>query len=86
MNQDLEQRIRRFIEEEVLATSSWGTLGSTTPLLSGILDSLSIRSVASFLEDEFGMEIEPRDFTPRNFGTIAALAELVRARTGDAPT
>jgi acyl carrier protein len=59
------------------------TLDEQTPLLSsGILDSLGILQLMSFLADELGIEIADDDFTLDNFETMGALLAFVRRRKG----
>lgn len=49
-----------------------------TPLLtSGLLDSLGIVKLLSFIEDEFDTEIDDSDFDPENFETLASIAKLI---------
>lgn len=58
-------------------------LDENTPLLSsGILDSLSILHLMSFLGQELGIEIEDEDFTLDNFETIGSLLTFMRRRKG----
>lgn len=58
-------------------------LTEETPLLaSGILDSLGILQLMSFLSDELGIEIDDDDFTLDNFETIGSLIAFVQRRQG----
>lgn len=58
-------------------------LTDETPLLSsGVLDSLAILQLMSFLSDELGIEIADDDFTLDNFETVGALLAFVRRRKG----
>lgn len=53
-------------------------LGPDDSLLErGILDSLAIVKLLSFLEEEFDVEIDDADFDPDNFETINSIAKLV---------
>lgn len=50
----------------------------TTKLLDEhTLDSLSMITLVSELEDEFDVEISARDIVPENFQTVGAIAELI---------
>jgi acyl carrier protein len=46
-------------------------------LSSGLLDSLAIVKLLSYLEDEFDVEIDDADFDPENFETINSIAALI---------
>ncbi len=78
---DAPDRIKRFIEQEVLL-GEVTKLENDTPLLTGMIDSFGLMQLVSFLEDEFGIEIDPRDMTPEHFGTVDHMVTLVRQRSG----
>ncbi|MEA5143355.1 MAG: phosphopantetheine-binding protein [Oscillibacter sp.] len=44
----------------------------------GLLDSLSLLTLVSELEDAFGIEITPTDLIPANFNSAAAMWEMVQ--------
>lgn len=44
---------------------------------SGHLDSLSLLTLVSELEDEFGIEITPVDLVPENFNSAAAMWAMI---------
>jgi acyl carrier protein len=48
----------------------------------GVIDSLGIMHLVSFLENEYGVTVDDEELTPDNFATIGALANLVKAKTG----
>lgn len=43
----------------------------------GLLDSMAIVKLISFLEERFGVELSDDEFDPDNFETLTAIAELV---------
>jgi len=47
-----------------------------------IIDSLGIFSVVGFIEERFGVAIDPEDVTIENFETIDAIASLIATRLG----
>lgn len=54
-----------------------------TPLLeSGILDSLGILDVVSFLESEFSITISDEELVPENFQSLDTLSSFVLAKRG----
>jgi len=56
-------------------------LTDTTPLLTyGILDSIAVMQLLTFLEATFGIEFGPRDLDRRRLDTIRELEELVRRK------
>lgn len=44
----------------------------------GLLDSISILSLVSELEDTFGIEITPVDLVPANFNSAKAMWDMVK--------
>jgi len=73
-------RIRTYLSDEVILDST-AHLEDQTPLLSGLLDSLSLMDLVSFIEDEFGVELEQSDIEPKHFGTVRDIAALVVDRS-----
>jgi acyl carrier protein len=49
----------------------------------GIIDSLGILEVVSFVEQEFKLSISDEDLVPDNFRSIASLATFVVSKTGE---
>jgi acyl carrier protein len=44
---------------------------------SGIIDSLGVMSLLSFLEERFSIQIPSEDLVPENFATVATITTLV---------
>ena len=61
-------------------------VGSGTALIEqGILDSIEILNLVSFLEEQFGISLPIDEFVPENFQTPEAIASLVRRLAPAAP-
>ena len=76
-----EDRIRQYIVDEL--HYSGPELTDDYPLLdSNVIDSLGIFHIVSFLEREFGVEVDDQELVPEHFGTIKDIAELVAAKKG----
>ena len=70
--------IRQFILSKFLPGESAENLRDHTPLqTSGILDSLAALELVSFLEQEFGIELDFADTTVERFDRIEDIAECV---------
>jgi acyl carrier protein len=75
----IEERLARFISKELLLDEVAGTVSFDYRLLeSGLLDSLGIQELTSFIEDEFGVRVLNEDLVPENFVTIESLARMVQ--------
>jgi acyl carrier protein len=77
----IEDTVRRFISEEVANDGAAVEIADDSPLLERqILDSLGLFQLVSFLESEFGVEVQDEELVPANFGTIADIARLVESK------
>lgn len=47
---------------------------------SGIIDSLGVLQLVSFLEERFGVHIEDEELVPENFETISKLIEFIERK------
>jgi acyl carrier protein len=50
----------------------------------GVLDSLAVLDLVSFLEDRFSLSLPVEEFVPENFRNVAAIADLARRLGGTA--
>ncbi len=75
---DVLETLRGFIVDELASTSEISALGDNEPLLeTGILDSLGILKLVSFIESKFEVTLPGEEFIPDNFETLSAIAHLI---------
>jgi acyl carrier protein len=75
---DVSTELEAFIVEEVALGRGLATIAPDDDLLSGgILDSLGVTQLVTFLEDRFGIRITDDELTPANFRTLAAIEAFV---------
>ncbi len=75
------QVVKDYILEEFLPGEDPAKLTPTTPLLaSGILDSLAVLKLISFIEKKFGIEVAAYEADEENFNTLNAVGALVEAK------
>jgi acyl carrier protein len=80
----LEQRIiadkiKKFLAHQFPATKN---VGNEDPLLkNGLIDSLGILEVVTFLEKEFSITVTDEELLPENFDSIWTLSKFVRTKT-----
>jgi len=78
----VEQRIHGFLLEK-FPLARKARVGKDTALLEkGILDSLGILDVVSFLETEFSIVISDEELVPENFQTLGTLSAFVLKKNG----
>jgi acyl carrier protein len=78
----IEQRIQAFLLEKFPMARKAGIGKDTALLEKGILDSLGILDIVSFLETEFSMLISDDELVPENFQTLGTLSAFVVKKTG----
>lgn len=80
--QSIEERVQAFLLEKFPLARKAG-LDKNTPLLEkGILDSLGILDVVSFLENEFSLTINDDELLPENFQSLQSLSSFVLNKSG----
>jgi acyl carrier protein len=77
----LDLKIRGFILEKFPLARKQQIKGSDALLESGILDSLGILDLVTFLEQEFSITIADDELVPDNFQTIDGIVAFVERRT-----
>jgi len=73
------QLIRGFITENFLVEDF---SDETSFRASGLVDSMGIAQLVTFLEVAFGVRIEDADLTPENLDSVASAAALVERKRG----
>jgi acyl carrier protein len=75
------QPILDIVTHWLQGTAAARATGEVTPdtelIAQGILDSIEILNLVSFLEERFGMTLPIDEFIPENFQTPRAIAQLV---------
>ena len=80
---DSKKMIRQFINSTIIDNHNGkNKLKDTDPLLeAGILDSLGIMKLLSFLEETFSVSLEAKELMPENFETVETLSSLIENKT-----
>jgi acyl carrier protein len=78
----IKDQVREFVQS-LASAKGVGSFTDQEPLLeSGILDSLSIFRLVSFLEDTFRVRIGDQEITNENLKSVEASEELVVSKQG----
>lgn len=78
---NIEETVERFIIDELLVGDSQTKLDPDQSLVSsGVIDSLAILRLISFLEEKFGIVVEDDEVVPENFETINVIKAFVEAK------
>ena len=77
----IKATVKNFILNEFLPGEDPAALTDTTALVTtGILDSIAVLKVVTFLENQFGITIEPHEAAVENLNTLSDIAQLVMSK------
>ena len=77
----IKNTVRQYILDRHLAGEPVDQLKDDTPLqTSGILDSLAVLELASYVEEQFGIELRFADTTVEQFDRIEQIAAVIARR------
>ena len=80
---DVKDVIRQFILTTYLPGESAANLRDDTPLqTSGILDSLATVGLISFVQEQFGVELDVYETSVERFNRIEDIASSITRRSG----
>ena len=74
----IKATVKNFILNEFLPGEDPAALTDTTALVTtGILDSIAVLKVVTFLENQFGITIEPHEAVVENLNTLSDIGRFV---------
>jgi acyl carrier protein len=73
--------LKQYIREELMNGSSSELDESENLLAAGIIDSLGILRLVSFVEEKFGIEVPDEDVTLDNFNSVKAMSDYVASQS-----
>ena len=74
------ERIRKFIVEHIPKARQLDVQNGDELIEAGLLDSLGILDVVTYLEEEFEITVSDEELTPDNFQSIVTMAEYVQLK------
>ncbi len=74
---EFANQLKAFIVQELLDGKEAGIDGSTPLLKWGVIDSLSLVKVLSFIDERFGIDVPPAEVDAANFENLTAIARLL---------
>jgi acyl carrier protein len=82
-NLAMEPILNNYISTELVTRREQLPIQNDTELLkSGILDSLSVLKLVFFVEQRFGITVNPDEVVPQNFNTISAICNFLHNTKG----
>jgi acyl carrier protein len=79
--QDIKTTVKTFILNEYLPGEDPAALTDDTPLMTtGILNSIAVVKMVTFLENQFGITIKPHESVVENMNTLSDIVRLVMSK------
>jgi acyl carrier protein len=76
---DIETQIRSYISKNLLYSDNGFNYSDEVSFLEeGIVDSIGVLELVSFVEEKFNIPVRDQDVTPDNFDSVKRLAEFIR--------
>jgi len=77
----LKSQIKKFIAENMLFSGDGFTHADDASLLeAGIIDSIGVMELVTFVGNTFKVTVPPEDILPDNFDSVQKLADYVRRK------
>ena len=73
---EIEDRVLAYLRRE-LVDPDFTVARDTELLAGGVIDSIAVLRLATFVGQEFGIDIRPADFVIENFRSVEAIASYV---------
>jgi len=80
MTDGVRPAIAEYIKTEFVAAGSGVDLDTANLLEEEVIDSLGIFTLVGFIEDRFGVTVEPEEVNLENFETVDAVTRLVESK------
>jgi acyl carrier protein len=80
-NTSIESEIRNYINRNMLFDSGAANFTDDASLLQeGIIDSIGIMELVTFITQTYGVSVQPEEILPENFDSISRISNFVRRR------
>ncbi len=77
----IEDRIKDYITKNLLYSDNGFPYDENVSFLDeGIVDSVGVMELVSFVEDDFKVHVEDLEITPTNFDSVSKIAEYIRQK------
>ena len=76
----IKDRVRQYVVSTFYVPDPSQVTDTTSFLDSGIVDSTGVLEIISFLQAEFGVNVEDNEILPDNLDSVAAIAAYVKRK------
>lgn len=82
--QTIERDIRQFLAENFILDEGGADLGVDESLTeSGVLDSMGVLELITFIEERFGFSVPDEDTLPENLDSVSRLVAYIERRLSE---
>jgi len=82
----IEETIKQYVAENILfSDDGYDQPDDISFLEEGIIDSLGVLELSIFVEQTYGLKVDPQDLKPENFDSVTNLAAYIRRRQTAVP-
>ena len=79
----IEAQIKDYIARNLLFSDNGFPYDDQASFLDeGIVDSIGVMELVTFVEETFSIKIEDLDVTPENFDSVSKMTAFIRRKTG----
>lgn len=83
-DQQIEAQVREFLAENFILDDGGAGVGADESLTqSGVLDSMGVLELITFIEERFGFSVPDEDTLPENLDSIARIASYISRRKAE---
>jgi acyl carrier protein len=80
-DQNVLQQARDYVIENFMYMRKVKTIGDEESLLrTGVISSLGMMEVVGWVEETFGITVDPEEITEQNFDTLRGIAQFVLSK------
>ena len=72
----IQQTVKKFLTDELSYGEGFGP--NTDLIEQGVIDSMSLLRLVTFLEERYELRVQDEDLVPENFRTLAAIDTFVQ--------
>lgn len=84
--EEIASVIREYIAQNILFSSNNYPYPDEASLLEeGIVDSMNVLELVTFVEEEFGFQVPQEDVVPDNFDSISNLSTYIQRKRAELP-
>ena len=78
----MHDKIRTYLTENGPQDADLEFSDDDSLLEAGIIDSMSMIDLISFLENEYSLKVDEDDMTPENFDSLNSIVEFISQKAG----